>query len=432
MSAVEIREVSTAASALGVRAFALERPNMGTDVQQRGAYGVDVQGWVVGEHGPFSIELLHEDASYWPTTRIDRPLIGALFGDLPWASQSGFSASVGTLALPREFELSVVASADSGNRVTLATIRGQRPPFHSPFEPRLQPLMVTALGRTGSTMVTRLLGSHPDVVAYRPFEYEPRIASYWLDVLRELAEPASYLRQFTATGLRRPGWWLGVEAATGRPLLDADLERWVGTSSLAQIAALCQSRIEAVYLRILEQQGRPRTRYFVEKYRPSPLATLMRELYPESREVILVRDFRDMVASMFAYNEKRGVQGFRRDRAASDTEYLREEVAPAALALARTWHSRRSSAHLLRYEELVERPAEALAALFGYLEIDDSPGVVEAVLGRFDPGSSFATHGTSPAPEASIGRWRSDLDQELRRHCEALFAPALETFGYPV
>ena len=38
----------------------------------------------------------------------------------------------------------------------------------------------------------------------------------------------------------------------------------------------------------------------------------MWELYPRAREVILVRDFRDMVSSMFAFNAKRGFQGFRR------------------------------------------------------------------------------------------------------------------------
>ena len=32
----------------------------------------------------------------------------------------------------------------------------------------------------------------------------------------------------------------------------------------------------------------------------------MRELYPGARELFLVRDFRDMIASMRAYNERKG------------------------------------------------------------------------------------------------------------------------------
>ena len=39
-------------------------------------------------------------------------------------------------------------------------------------------------------------------------------------------------------------------------------------------------------------------------------AALTAELYPDAREVFLVRDFRDMVASIFAFNRKRGVRGF--------------------------------------------------------------------------------------------------------------------------
>ena len=42
----------------------------------------------------------------------------------------------------------------------------------------------------------------------------------------------------------------------------------------------------------------------------------------------------------------------------------------------------------------------------------------------------LAEHATAPDPAASIGRWRTDLDEELERACERSFGTALEVFGY--
>ena len=79
-------------------------------------------------------------------------------------------------------------------------ISGRRSPLRTGFEPSIEPIVLTALGRTGSTAVTRLLAAHPAVAAYRPFEYEPRVVTYWIDVLRALAEPGRFRRQIAPNG----------------------------------------------------------------------------------------------------------------------------------------------------------------------------------------------------------------------------------------
>ena len=71
----------------------------------------------------------------------------------------------------------------------IATIAGHREPLRSSYEPELRPLIVTTLGRTGSTWLIHLLGTHPGVTAYRPFSFEPRAATYWTDILASLSEP---------------------------------------------------------------------------------------------------------------------------------------------------------------------------------------------------------------------------------------------------
>ena len=39
-------------------------------------------------------------------------------------------------------------------------------------------------------------------------------------------------------------------------------------------------------------------------------------------------------------------------------------------------------------------------------------------------------HATSDSAQASIGRWRTDLEPDLAEACERAFGPALELFGY--
>ena len=124
----------------------------------------------------------------------------------------------------------------------------------------------------------------------------------------------------------------------------------------------------------------------------------MLELYPGAREVMLVRDFRDMIASMFAYNEKRGRQGFRRDRATSDRDYILDEVGVSVEALADAWARRSDTAHLLRYEDLVLHPEETVQALLAHLGLDAGPSAVEPMLGSL----SRATAGRRATAPSSI------------------------------
>jgi hypothetical protein len=68
--------------------------------------------------------------------------------------------------------------------------------------------MIRCLGRTGSTWLMRLLGQHPEVLVYRPFEYEPRLVSYWIEVLRRLGHPRAGLAALRPSGSEAL-WWLG-------------------------------------------------------------------------------------------------------------------------------------------------------------------------------------------------------------------------------
>jgi hypothetical protein len=157
---------------------------------------------------------------------------------------------------------------------------------------------------------------------------------------------------------------------------------------------------------------------------------LVEQLYPQGRQVFLVRDFRDMVASVYSFNARRGFAGVGRQFASSDAAYL-SRLADQVRKLHRYWLERRHDSVLVRYEDLVLQPAPVLQRVFAYLGVDDSASTVAGVIARASrEDAQTRAHVTAGSPAASVGRWRRDLDPALARAIEDLTGPVLEAFGY--
>jgi hypothetical protein len=267
------------------------------------------------------------------------------------------------------------------------------------------------------------------VFVIRPHRYEQRVAGYWVEVLLALTDPSSYMRQLAPAGsLDRPVWWLGDEGPVPGVNPEDAIQRWLGSEAVASIAGFCRERIDALYSQAAAVAG-TRPHYFAEKHTIRS-AALTAELYPGAREVFLVRDFRDMVTSILAFNRKRGVRGFGEGAATSAVDYV-DRLGEWAESLVRSFARRRAAAHVLRYEDLVLEPQPALRALLEYLEVDARDGTIARMLdAQRTEMPELAEHRTSSDAAASIGRWRTALDDDLAQACARSFGAALETFGY--
>jgi len=403
--------------------------------QRTATWSLPITGWVVGRTSPADrVAVTHRGVPVWWLPVHDRrPDVGAKHPDSAWARYAGFSGAVGSLRLPPDFKLGVTAHMRDGAQAPIASIKGSREQLRSGYEPELAPLMVTTLGRTGSTWLVHLLGAHPRVVAYRPFSFEPRTATYWVDVLTSLSEPASYTQQVDAEVEYPAPWWLGSGARmTSERLPDEALARWLGSENVAQLAAVAQQRIDALYLEVAAAASAERPTFFAEKCLPeNNVPQLLWELYPAAREVFLVRDFRDVVCSILAFNDKRGRQAFGAAGSGGDATYVRKVLAPSVARLRDEWRARRDRAHLVRYEDLIENPAATVAGMLAYAGLDASPAAVDTILGQAgEEMPAMAQHRTAASPRASIGRWREELPAEVLNVCEETFGPALEEFGY--
>jgi hypothetical protein len=413
----------------------LDHPKAGS---QNDVYHLDIIGWALGKESPVTaVRILHQDTIIRHANLGERRAdVRNSFPDAQHNGPCGFRTAVSTLGLAPQFELKLQLVLANGAILPWAVIRGRQQSLRSNFEPRIQPLLLTTLGRTGSTWLTRLLGQHPRIVTYRPFQCEPRVASYWMDILKDLSEPSSYRLSVTPSDISTRYWWCGDRSNGSSPPIvninmDAEMSQWLGSESIESLAAFCQGRIEAFYLKAAQIQNQAQPAYFAEKFLPNLATERIWQLYPKAREIILVRDFRDMVCSIFSFSAKLGFAAFGRHRAKSDEEYI-HQLRDSASALLQAWLRRSDEAYLLRYEDLIRQPQETLHLVLNYLGIESDEATIQGMLDQalaLTPDLQEG-HKTSGGSEESIGRWRRDLHPDLRVACEEAFGDALAQFGY--
>jgi hypothetical protein len=433
---------------------AIEVPETGDETA---VHALRIEGWALGKAAPIeAIEVL-ERGVVLQHLLLDqpRPEVAVQFPQVAGADRCGFRALLSMLGLPQRFELELVARLTGTEQlVPLGTIRAQRRPLrphpgtrlpllvhgalramHLPLpSPRLQPLIMTSLGRSGSSWTMYLLGLHPQLVTYEPTSCEPRVTSYWLQVAKTICRPTSYLQTVGAV-FADEYWWLGrIDNAPVRSVPDEELEIWLGRDAVEEIVAFSQTMIDEFYTRAAKLSNKQSAVYFAEKFAPQHNETidLVWEIYSHPKEIILIRDFRDVFCSILAFNQKRGFVTFGRERVDSDEEFVLV-MKRMATRLLRAWRNRSDRAHLVRYEDLVLNGREAVSDLLAYLGVDNSPTVIDEMTeGMTVRMAHQVSHCTSVDARASIGRWRRDLTPSLQAACQIELGDLLSEFGYDI
>jgi hypothetical protein len=416
--------------------FSLARPTEGS-ISQAGVLWFD--GWVVGRNDRVAaIEVMADGALLGRApVSMPSPALVEGFPGVQWARRAAFRGPIGPVRLPQRFQLEIAIQLRDQRRLPFATIEGERAPLPACGPDLLQPLMLTGLGRSGTTWVMQVLEQHPGIAVFRPFDYEPRVAAYWTEVLSALSEPASYMQCLTAAPTPHGDsvWWLGPRAMVPHPPQGADsrAENWLGVAQLNALAAVSTERIEAFYREAAKAEGKSGVRFFSEKFRPGErVQSVLWEIYPDAKEVFLVRDFRDMVTSMLAYSKKRGFGLFGRHASGSDEEFILGNVRNDVERLQADWRMRSGVSFLLRYEDLILEPEQELARLMTYIGADADAGLLTDILrtAAAQRQDKQSAHLTSVSVRDSIGRWRNELTEPLREACEEALTDALKEFGY--
>jgi hypothetical protein len=420
--------------------FDIDSPAAGSG---KDLYVLHMIGWTLGrDSAAVSVEVLHNERLLRTVpVRGPRADVAERLG-VPAETNCVFHVLLSLIGLGLDTRLSLTVVLEDGSRVPVASVAVRRKPLRPDYQPRIAPLLVTTLGRSGSTYLMQMLASHPQVVVFRRFPYESTPAKYWLHALRVLSEPVNLVQSQHPDTFDDP-WWVGNNPYHDDRVYEQDrLEGWFARSHIESMAADTKRTIDDWYTTLAETQAQPDVAYFAEKHVwPTYLPDLTWELYPRTKEVFLVRDFRDMARSILAFDEKRGFTGFGRPEDSSDEEYMRGELQRMVDDLLKSWHRRGEHAHLVRYEDLVREPREALTSMLEYLGLDSSSETIGEVVAHGSeeiltlPGFSYeaseiAAHRTLPDPKATIGRWEGEGDESFRALADEVFGEALRAFGY--
>jgi hypothetical protein len=433
MALVEIDDVELGAPQPGkIRAFAVDAPRIGG----RNVYDVEFAGWALGDGQPVREIEIHQGGVVLRRAPLDqqRPDVARDYPDQAEAGMSGFRAWVSVVGLEPEVEMQVRAVLADGTRSRLGGVRLRHQPVQSGFEPRLQPLMLTTMGRAGTTWTMRLLSEHPEIVVHRWHPYELRVARYWWHMLKTLSEPRDPHNSAQADRFQTNKHWIGYNPFYPEPIaVTPGLGEWMGRDYVEDLARFCQRNAEEAYLRIAAGQGQTNVKYMAEKHRADNLPWLVWELYPKAKEIFLVRDFRDVYSSMLAYNRKFGRRAFGPSHIETDEEFATYLRNSTIRNLSRSWPKRQERAHLIRYEDLITRTHETLRGVLAYLELDASDATVNGMVERASAENpEMRQHITSSDVSTSLGRWKSSLSPELQTVANTAFGDVLQQFGYQV
>lgn len=432
---VEILEVEKYSNLAELLGCAIDIPETG---EEKNTYTIDISGWVLGKKYPaVAIKIINNKRMLRKIPIGNpRPELTTIYPQNPRAANCGFATSISIIGLPAEDELNLQAILKDQTHIPIAKIRFRHQSLRSDYQPKLQPLIVTCVGRSGTTWLMQLLSQHPRLIVCQHYPYEVRAAQYWMQMLQVLSQPANTQNSTPVVGFENDLNFIGHNPFYNKNINSPKALEWHGNDYPEKLAAFCQESIDGFYQALGSSQGKifsnsEQPIYFVEKYMLNPIKTLFLELYPQGREIILVRDFRDVVCSVIAFNAKRGHDMAGQQQAKTDEEIIREAGNFQAKMLLQRWKESSGKAFLLRYEDLILSPVETLSQLLQYLGLENSQTTISNMLETASGDTQkMEKHRTTSSAEASIGRWKSDLNPALQELCNRVFAEALQEFGY--
>jgi len=296
----------------------------------------------------------------------------------------------------------------------------------------LQPLLVDYFTRDGSTLTMRLLASSPQIAVGGGYPYETKYFAY-LYRWSHLIEKTEWPRK-----VWNPGGLATLSQEKQMPLMGAPpwKERELfdpaeGDERFSEYAfrTLWEefSRRATAQTRARHKQPDADVRYYAEKHL-STWRVDTNDLPPFSLIAVL-RDPRDTYVSITSFTKKREKAGRKRSMGQQPGEshdaWLKRHLARQRDRL--RWLRKAEDSGdmpVVRYENLVLNLDEEAGRLGEILGVELDPEAVAA------DKKMRATHVSASTPEASVGRWRREMDPVLVKRFNDELGKELEALGF--
>jgi hypothetical protein len=282
----------------------------------------------------------------------------------------------------------------------------------------LVPIMVTAPGRSGTTLLMGLLAKSPAIVAAELVPYELRLLSYYSAAFNVLTAPGDLEKSTHPDKLDGDGYHIGFNPFQSAQYAAAFRDRSLLTDYYQDFAPsrtldYVRDMVGDYYGRLARDKSKPGARYFAEKGNNlhAPTRAFMRRVFGDVRELVILRDPRDVLCSHMAYFSSSPEKAFNQlSHASRQLLAIRAEALP--------------DVHILKYEDMVRGDAACFTALSAFLDVKVEPET------GVRPQEVFRRHGTSVSPQASVARWRTHLPEALKARCAQDWGHFLTSFGY--
>jgi hypothetical protein len=272
-------------------------------------------------------------------------------------------------------------------------------------EAPLIPLLLDVMhGRVGSTVLMNLLGTSREVAFEPVYPFENRYLTPMVQMAGGL-----WWHPDLACGLLRDG-------AAGDAL--GFVPEIVSPSDLGP------STLEAMWCAfsgLVRARAGNDLRFYAEKalFPPHILDGIL-----ETRVIALVRDPRDVLVSIRAFNDRRGAFAFGRERFDDEPPYVDWFISHVGERLRSLVSSHGPHRILLRYEDLVADVPETARRLEHWLGVELDVSAAQAWK------DWMPRHISSADVTHSIGRWRGELGSEEAESIWAALEPFLTPLGY--
>jgi hypothetical protein len=317
-----------------------------------------------------------------------------------------------------------VRYADDGTLLTggerALRVQGGTATTATPVESALTPILVTGPGRSGTTLLMALLAHAPQIIVAELVPYETRLLSYYANAHNVLTHPADMEHSTHSDDLESDGFFIGFNpynsqehvAAFSAPAVARDYAENYVPERLDQAF---HDVIAEFYRRLARDRDKPGAHFFAEKNNnlQNLVRSFTRRAFGAVREIITVRDPRDMMCSQMSYFKIDAERSFAE---LSDTMEVILDM--------RAEDSR--DVYFNVYEQQLRGDKAYFSALSEFLQTDIVQTTDQA---RKD---IFAGHGTSANASATVARWRTDLSKEWQQRCLQAWRPFLEIFDYPM
>jgi hypothetical protein len=318
-----------------------------------------------------------------------------------------------------EHRLSPLAAPGKPAPAKAPPSRAPRPaPLEAGASAKLVPIMVTAPGRSGTTLLMGLLAKSPAIVAAELVPYELRLISYYSAAFNVLTAPGDLEKSTHPDKLDGDGYHIGFNPFQSAQYAPAFRDRGLLADYYQDFASArtldyVRDMVGEYYARLARDKAKPGARYFAEKGNNlhAPTRAFMRRVFGEVREIVILRDPRDVLCSHMAYFSSSPEKAFNQlSHASRQLLAIRAEALP--------------DVHILKYEDMVRGDAACFAALSAFLDVKVEPET------GVRPQEVFRRHGTSVSPQASVARWRTHLPEALKARCAQDWGHFLTSFGY--